>query len=109
MLSFFFMIGNLKKLTLCHMNQAKLYIKIHKKWHNHEAQTSRGMQRRRDEEQIMTTQTPYIKTQTHEQRRTAAQRNSIGMVSWKTRCLCGGKGGGGVAASTSFTCGKHLP
>ena len=33
--------------------------------HNHEAQPSRGIKGRRDEEHIRTTQTPYMKLQTH--------------------------------------------
>ena len=42
---------------------------------NHEAQPSRDTERRRDEEQIRTTQTPHRKVQ---------QRNRLGTVSRKT-------------------------
>ena len=40
------------------------------KCHNHKAQGSRGTKRRREEEQIKTKQTPYMKPQMHKQRRT---------------------------------------
>ena len=45
------------------------------------AQPHRGNKRRRDEEQINTPQTPYIKSQTHKQRRTGGLRLVLGLYS----------------------------
>ena len=46
-------------------------MKLPKKCHIHEKQTFRGSKRRRDEEQIRTTQTLHMKPQTHTQRSAA--------------------------------------
>ena len=61
-------------------------MKIPRKCHYHEAHPSRGTKRRRDEEQIRTTQAPHIKPQTHKQRRTATEEPpwNGGTVSSKT-------------------------
>ena len=50
-----------------------VYVKIHRKYHNPEAQPCRGTKRRRDEEQIMKKQTPHIKPPTHDQRETTTK------------------------------------
>ena len=51
----------------------KIYVKIPRKCHNHEAQSSRGTKRRRDEEQLKTKQMRHMKPQTHNQRKTATE------------------------------------
>ena len=48
-------------------------MKIPRKCHNHEGQPCRDMKRRRDEEQIRTTQTRHMKPQTNKQRRTTTE------------------------------------
>ena len=47
--------------------------KIHRKCHNHQAQPSRGTERRIDEELAMTKQTSLMKPSTYEHRRTTAE------------------------------------
>ena len=54
-----------------------------RKCHNHEAQPSQGTKRRRDEEQIMTKLSPFMKPQTHAQR--IAIKDRLG----KTEDECG--------------------
>ena len=72
--------------TLCERNpeqSPKIYVKIPRKCHNHEAQTSRGTKTRRDEEQIRTPQTPHMKPQTHKEKRNAtALERSVGKLFW---------------------------
>ena len=57
-----------------------IYVKIPRKFHNHEAQPSRGTQRWRDDEHMRTIQTPYMKPQTHKKkncnRGTALERSN---------------------------------
>ena len=51
-------------------------MKIPRKCDNHEAQPFRGTKGRRDKEEIRTTQTPHMKSQTHQQRNLALKCNS---------------------------------
>ena len=45
----------------CHRLFVKIKVKIPRKFHNYEAQPSRSTNRRRDEEQTKTKQTPHMK------------------------------------------------
>ena len=55
--------------------------KIPWKYHNHEAQPSRGTKRKRDEDQIRTMQTPYMKPQTKKNcKRGIALERSVGKL-----------------------------
>ena len=47
----------------------KILVTVPRKCHNREAQSSRGTKRRRDEEQIMTKQTPHMKKRVREKSR----------------------------------------
>ena len=80
---------------------SKIQVKIPRKCHNHILQPSRSTKRRRDEEQIKTTQTQHMKPQTHYEtkkncnRETALER-SVGK-------LLGGVGGvGGSGGLNQF-------
>ena len=52
-------------------------MKLPRKCSNHEALSLQDSKRRRDEEQIRTTQTSHIKPQMHKQRRTATVESSL--------------------------------
>ena len=47
--------------------------------HNHEVKAPRGTKSRRDEEHIMTEQTPHMKPPTREQKRTAREELALEM------------------------------
>ena len=51
-----------------------IFAKIPRKYHTFVAQPSRGTKGSRDEEHILTSQTPHMKSQTHKQRRTAIEK-----------------------------------